>query len=104
MYQVYVPPFEVLRELFPESTNTNIINGETIKGTIDHWILWSMSVDNIIGENRLITVNDYNVGTQITSIKDTKTLIHCVFAEYLQKLDWRPYGTSKTLNFKKGIS
>lgn len=105
MYQVYLPPFEVLQELFPDSTSNHIINGETIKGkpAYDFQEYWWSSVDAAIGDNRLVTFHD--LGNDSTmGIGDTHGHITwSVFVEWLVKLDWKPYGEHKTLTLRSKL-
>jgi len=103
MITVYVPPLDVLRDMFPESTDSAIINGETIKGkpAYDFQEYWWASVDAKIGTDRLVTFHDITNPDHM-GINDTGHCTYRVFVEWLVKLNWQPYGQHKILKRRSG--
>jgi len=98
MITVYVPPWDVLRDMFPDSTDRAIINGETIKGKPAHDAqqYWWLHMDDIIETNRLVTFHDMT-NQHHMSVGDSEQVTYRVFVEWLVKLNWQPYGEHKIL-------
>lgn len=101
MITVYVPPWDVLQDMFPESDKRCIMNGEIIKGHPDTLKLWCTDLESWINESRLVEFTEAKQA-HVLLCGDSGYSLYKVFVEWLVKLDWRPYGEHKILQRRRG--
>ena len=101
---VRVPPWEVLQDMFPESTDRAIINGETIKGKPAYdsqEYRWPRVDAEISSDREVCFTRGRGVDDNYASIENTRAMTYWIFVEWLVKLDWRLYGEQKILKRMK---